>query len=123
MSDYFSVDGVRIATPTSYKPVFATTSTDDSDRTQDLIMHNSPMGTIEGYDLEWENLTDSEVSTILSSMINKSSFNFHYKSPFYGSWRTGSFYASNFSMQAQTLKSGQEKWDGLSINVRSIYPL
>lgn len=121
--NYFSVDGVRIATPTAYKPVFATTSTSDSDRTQDLIMHNTPMGTIQGYDLEWGVLKPEEISTILQAMINKPSFMFHYASPYTGQWETGAFYASNFSMDTQILVDGMEKWKGLSINVRSINPI
>lgn len=40
----FTVDGVAIAPPTTYKPVFATTSTKSSKRDQELTMHNSPMG-------------------------------------------------------------------------------
>lgn len=123
MQEYFKVNGVQIATPTSFKPVFATTSTDDSDRTQDLVMHNTPMGTVEGYDLQWDGLTDSEISIILKNMINKSSFRFYYHSPFEGRWIEKTFYASNFSMEAQTLKNNQEKWDGLTINVRSINPI
>ena len=42
----FTVDGVAIAAPSTYKPVFATTSTKSSKRDQELTMHNSPMGTI-----------------------------------------------------------------------------
>ena len=45
----FTVDGVAIAAPSTYKPVFATTSTKSSKRDQELSMHNSPMGTIGGY--------------------------------------------------------------------------
>lgn len=123
MQNYFKIDGVRIATPTSFKPVFATTSTEDSDRTQDLIMHNTPMGTIEGYDMTWDHLKPSEISQILKLVINKKSFRFYYNSPYHGGWVENSFYASNFSMDAQTLKEGKESWNGLQINVRSINPL
>lgn len=123
MQNYFKIDGQVIKTPTQYKPVFATTSTDDSDRTQDLVMHNTPMGTIEGYDMQWDNLTPSEISQILRLIINKRSFSFFHPSPYYGGWVESSFYASNFSMDAMNLKDGEEKWDGLTINVRSINPI
>ena len=50
--EQFEIDNVVIRAPDSYKPVFATTSTEDSKRSQDLIMHNTPMGTIGGYDMQ-----------------------------------------------------------------------
>lgn len=123
MQEYFKVNGVRIKTPTEYRPVFATTSTPDSDRTQDMIMHNTPMGTVEGYDMSWESLTFDEMQTILHGMVNRSSFAFHYASPYRGGWVDGQFYASNFSMDTQSLKEDVQKWTGLSINVRSINPI
>ena len=47
----FKIDGVAIAAPETYKPVFSTTSTKSTKRDQSLTMHNSVMGTISGYDL------------------------------------------------------------------------
>ena len=125
MSEKFTIDGTEIRTPTTYKPVFATTSTEDSDRTQDLIMHNTPMGTIAGYDLTWDSLTSEEISVIINLMMNKPYFQFHHRDPRNASgWSTSEFYASNYSMQAQRLgeRTG-ELWAGLTINVRSIYPV
>lgn len=125
MSEKFTIDGTEIRTPTTYKPVFATTSTEDSDRTQDLIMHNTPMGTIAGYDLTWDSLTSEEISVIINLMMNKPYFQFHHRDPRNANgWSTSEFYASNYSMQAQRLgeRTG-ELWAGLTINVRSIYPV
>ena len=125
MSEQFTIDNVAIKAPTTYKPVFATTSTEDSDRTQDLVMHNTPMGTIAGYDMTWEQLTSEEISTILGAMMNKPYFSFHHRDPREESgWSTSYFYASNFNMQAQRLgEQTGEAWSGLTINVRSIYPV
>ena len=120
--DQFIIDGVVIKPPSSYQPVFATTSTADSDRTQDLVMHNTPMGTIAGYDIVWEQLTDEEISTILRQTMNKSSFSFHHKSPLFG-WSDASFYASNFQVDAMCFTNECSKWRSLSINFRSIYPI
>ena len=125
MGDKFSIDGVEIKSPEVYKPVFSTTSTEDSDRTQDLIMHNTPMGTIAGYDMTWKQLTSQEIATILNAMMNKPSFSFHHRDPRDESgWADADFYASNFNMGAQRLgeRTG-ELWSDLSINVRSIYPV
>ena len=54
--DCFKIDGIAIADPETYKPVFSTTSTKKSKRDQSLAMHNSVMGTIAGYDLTGESL-------------------------------------------------------------------
>lgn len=119
----FEIDGTVIPNPTKYKPVFATTSTEDSDRTQDLVMHNTPMGTISGYDMQWDSLNNEEIALILNLVKNKSSFNFRHRDPTNASgWSTGEFYASNFSCNAQRL-GDYELWDGLQINVRAVYPL
>lgn len=120
----FKVDGIIIKTPTSYKPVLATTSTEDSGRTQDLVLHNVVLGTVIGFDMQWDCLTSLEIYTILNAMIDKSSFLFYHRSPLSASgWETASFQASNFNMAAQRLQDGQELWSGLTINVRSINPV
>lgn len=123
MQKRITIDGVAIRQPTSYQPIFSTTSTASSARTQDLVMHNTPIGTIAGYDMEWKSLTWTEISTILSSMLNKSKFSVYHPSPLAGDWATAYFYASDFTMAAQRLKDGQEKWTGLKISIRSVRPV
>lgn len=124
MKDCFKIDGVEIAAPSEYKPVFATTSTDDSGRDQNLVMHNTPIGTIAGYDMKWEILSWNEVAAILNGMLNKSEFTFHHKDPTVpGKWIDRTFYASNYNMAAQTLEEEEEVWTDLSINVRRIEPI
>lgn len=120
----FKIDSVVIAAPSTYKPVFATTSTDDSDRDQNLVMHNTPIGTIAGYDMTWELLTWEEISTILNAIMNKKQFSFHHKDPTIpNQWVDKTFYASNMDMAAQTLEDDEEMWEDLSINVRRIEPI
>jgi len=120
----FKIDSVVIAAPSTYKPVFATTSTDDSDRDQNLVMHNTPIGTIAGYDMTWELLTWKEISTILNAIMNKKQFSFHHKDPTIpNQWVDKTFYASNMDMAAQTLEDDEEMWEDLSINVRRIDPI
>ena len=62
-------DYIRIKAPIEYKPILATTSTEDSDRTQDLVMHNTPMGTILGYDMVWGDMSTEDVQMILDHML------------------------------------------------------
>lgn len=123
-------DYIRIKAPTEYKPRLATTSTEDSDRTQDLVMHNTPMGTILGYDMKWDSLKTEEVRKILDLMVNKSSFSMHHFDIFDG-WCYKDFYASNFNVDGVRLRQyrhkgvlhNEELWTGLTINIRPINPL
>ena len=122
-------DYIRIKAPIEYKPVLATTSTEDSDRTQDLVMHNTPMGTIVGYDMVWGDMSTDDVRMILDLMLNKSSFSMHHFSILDG-WRYDDFYASNFNVEGVRLRQyrykgnlyNEESWKGLSINIRAINP-
>ena len=113
---------VDIKTPIEYKPKLATTSTKDSDRAQDLIMHNTPMGTIVGYDMKWGDIKTEEMQTIIKLMVNKPSFRMKQYDNYDG-WCTKDFYASNFDVDCVRLKNGEELWSGLSINIRPINPL
>lgn len=120
----FKVDGIQIKAPDGYKPVFATTSTADSVRDQALVLHNTPIGTIAGYDLSWGVMTWQECATILNSMLNKPKFSFYHKDPRRpGQWTTAEFYAANYNMEAQTLEENSESWTGLTINIRRISPI
>lgn len=122
MANNFEFGGVQVAVPYTYDAVFATTSTDDSDRTMDLVMHNTPIGTITGYDFEWKDITLQEAATIMRQVLNKPEFLVHYLDLYYGTWRDAYFYASNFNAGAKTLEDGFEKWSGLSFGIRSINP-
>jgi len=123
-------DYIRIQAPVEYKPVLATTSTEDSDRTQDLVMHNTPMGTIVGYDMVWGDMSTDEVRKILDLMVNKPSFSMHHFNILTGEWSYDDFYASNFNVEGVRLRQyryhdhlyNEECWKGLSINIRAIYP-
>lgn len=122
-------DYIRIKAPVEYKPILATTSTPDSDRTQDLVMHNTPMGTIVGYNMVWGDMSTEDMRMILDLMVNKSSFNIHHFDIFRG-WSYDDFYASNFNVEGVRLRQyrlnnhlyNEESWKGLSINIRAIYP-
>lgn len=123
-------DYIEIKAPETYKPVLATTSTEDSDRTQDLVMHNTPMGTIVGYDMTWGEMKTEEIKMILDLMINKPHFNMHHFDVLKGNWGYDDFYASNFKMEAVRLRQyrykgklyNEELWGGLTINIRAKYP-
>ena len=124
MQDYIKINGKVIAQPDQdgYTAVLATTSTEDSNRDMSLVMHNSPVGTVMGYDLKWTNLSLTEAAEILAEVVNKPSFTVHYLDILTGKWRDGEFYASNFNAPAATLEEGYERWNELSFNIRGINP-
>ena len=122
VNERYAIDGTEIRTPITYKPQFATTSTEDSDRTQDLVMHNTPMGTITRYDMTWGHLSTEEVQSILSLTMNKPKFQFHHFDIFMG-WTNKDFYASNFSVDCVRITEEGEVWEGLTINFIAINPI
>ena len=101
----------------------ATTSTEDSGRTQDGVMHNTPMFTAESYSFKAASLTPAEVSTILQIVTGKSKFKAHYFSPYYGAWRDDYFYVSQSSISVNILRSGEENLTDLSFNMIGVNPL
>lgn len=124
MQDYLKFNGIRIKQPDEdgYTAILSTTSTEDSDRDMALIMHNTPIGTVAGYNLKWRYLTLQEAVEILSQVLNKPSFTAHYLDILTGKWRDDEFYASNYNAPVHTLKDGEERWKELSFNIRSINP-
>lgn len=119
----FKANGIEIKTPDVFKPNLATTSTEDSDRTQDLVMHNTPMGTIQSYSYEWKAITPEEAANILSQTLNRSKFSLEYPNPLSGQWEEDTFYASNYSMGSMKEINGELAWESLSFNVVGVNPV
>ena len=124
MQDCIKFNGIKVAQPDEdgYSAILATTSTEDSDRDMQLIMHNTPIGTVEGYDLKWRNLPPEDAALILQQVINRSSFTVHYYDILTAKWRDGEFYASNFNAPAKSLEDDNECWNELSFNIRGVNP-
>lgn len=119
----FEFNGIKVKTPDSFIPNFATTSTEDSDRTQDLVMHNTPMGTIASYSLSWQYIEPEEAALILSQTMNKSQYSLRYLNPLTAQWETGAFYTSNFTFGTLKQTNGCETWESLSFNAVVINPV
>lgn len=119
MQDYLKINGKKIKQPDEdgYVSVLATTSTEDSDRDMTLTMRNTPIGTVESYQLKWSDISCKEASEILEMVVNKSDFNVHYFDVLTAKWRDGKFYASNFNAPVVRLNSGNETLDQLSFNI------
>lgn len=119
----FEFNGVPVKTPDTFQPNGATTSTDDSDRTQDLVMHNTPIGTIESYSIEWKNIEPEEAAKIIQQIKNKKEYSLRYLSLCDGVWRVDMFYTSNYSAGTLKTSNGKFVWENLSFNAVVINPV
>lgn len=116
-------NGIEISTPVSFTPNLATTSTEDSDRTQDLVMHNTPMGTIESYNVEYKDITLSVAAEILQQIINKQEYSFTYPSAYTGKLQTNPFYTTTISIGSLKKANGKDVWEKLSFNAIGVNPI
>lgn len=119
----FEFNDIPVITPDTFQPSMATTSTEDSDRTQDLVMHNTPMGTVESYAFEWRYIEPEEAAKIIQQIKNKGQYKLRYMSADTGTWEAGYFYTSNYSFGTLTVANGKYVWEKLSFNAVGINPV
>lgn len=119
----FEFNGVPVKTPDKFAPNAATTSTDDSDRTQDLVMHNTPIGTVESYSFEWKDIDTKEAAKIFGQVKNKKEFSMRHISAETGNWETRKFYATTFTWGTLKKVNGKDAWESLSFNAICINPI
>lgn len=101
----------------------ATTSTAASGNNQFGYMNNQTMFTKEAYDLTFSRMTAGEVSQLLRAVTGKSSYQFHYFSPYYGEWRTAPFYVANNKLSVKCVREGNETFTNISFHTTGINPL
>lgn len=119
MQERITIDNTAIKQPDTFDWSFETTSTQDSVRSMSGTAYITPMFTVESFSVEFSNLTPAECSQILSLIVQRPSktyFSLHYFSPFYGAWRTASFYVGRGSLKVKTLKEGRERIQSISCN-------
>lgn len=113
----------RMVDEDGYQLAFATTSTSNSGRTMRGNMINTPLFTIEAYNLKWTNLKASEASDILNEVMGKSSFDFYHYNIYRKRWETGQFYVANINSPIISLIDGTEKVSELSFQVTAVNPI
>lgn len=119
----FEFNGIKVKTPDIFQPSMATTSTEDSDRTQDLVMHNTPMGTVESYAFEWRYIEPDEAAKIIQQIKNKGKYSLRYLRADSGRWTTGYFYTSNYNFGTLKVSNGVFVWESLSFNSVGVNPV
>lgn len=123
MQERIRINGVDIKQPDSYQAALATTSTADSKRDMSLVMHNTPIGTVEAYTLKWSNIPVSEAANILQQIIDKPKYTVHYLDIYSGTWKDDEFYSANMNAPVKTVKEGKECWKELSFQITRIKPV
>lgn len=123
MQDKIRFNGVEVVQPDEYSAKLATTSTEDSGRDMGLDMHNTPIGTVGGYELKWSDISAEDVAKILQQVLNKPQFNVHYFDITTATWKDAAFFAANYNSPCKTLEDGIEKWDELSFQITGMKPV
>ena len=124
MQDKITINGTVIRQPdTGLAFDFETTYTEDSTRVQSGVGHFTPMFTVEAFGYEASGLTKAEMYTILQLVAKGNNFQLHYYSPYYGTWRTDTFYVGKGSLKIGSLIEDGELFDSLSFNMIGVNPI
>lgn len=123
MDEPFEFNGIPVKTPDTFIPNFATTSTSDSDRTQDLVMNNSPMGTIASYSIGWKDIYKEDAALILQQIVDRPEYSLKHLNPLTAQWEVRAFYTVNIPMGTYKQVNGRDAWESLSFNAIVIRPV
>lgn len=119
-----TINGIEIRQPDKgFQYGFSTTHTADSTRLQNGGIVVSPMFTNETFNYSASFLTVAEMKTILQEIAKGNPFMLHYFSPYYGTWRTDSFYVPNGSLSIGRLNENEEKFQSLSFQMIGVNPI
>lgn len=102
---------------------FTTKNTQDSQRTQDGAMHTTSVYTVETLTYKASLLSVSEMSTILQIVARGEKFTMHYFSPFYGMWRTDTFYVGKGNLSIGRLNENKELFSSLTFTAEGVNPI
>lgn len=102
---------------------FETTYTEDSDRTQDGVLTETAMFTVEAFAYTASNLTQAEMSAILQIVAKGQRFLLHYLSPYYGYWRDDWFYVGKGSLAIGAWIESDEVYSSLTFNMIGVNPI
>ena len=125
MQQRIKFNGIEVLQPDEdgYTVSLATTSTSDSGRTLRGKMKNTPLFTVEAYQLKWTNPSAADCAQILQQVLGKGEFDFYHFNFYRARWETGKFYAANFNMPVYCLTDGAERANELSFQVTGVNPL
>ena len=80
------------------------------------------MFTVESFGYSASEVPAADVSTLLRLVVGRT-FSLYYYSPYYGTWRTDSFYVGKGTLRIGTLEEGGEKYSGVEFNMIGVNPI
>ena len=117
MQKRIAINGWNEVQPTTFEYAFETTSSEGSGRMISGTAAIAPLFTVEAFEVEYNDLTISQASTLLQHIVQKPSapyFNLYYFSPYYGAWRTAQFYVGDGSLRVSSLKESEERIESIT---------
>lgn len=122
--EYIKINGVQIRQPDEGLGYdFETTYGEDAKRTQSGVLKASAMFTVEALSYQASNLTPGEMKTILQFIAHGTNFTLHYYSPYYGTWRDGTFYVGRGNLSIGRLNESEERYESLSFQMTGVKPV
>lgn len=109
-----SVNGVAVATPSSYTYLLQDVSAADAGRTEDTVMDKMRIGQCVKLQMKWNGLTTSEVATILQA-FNPEYITVTYLDAMTGDYRTSEFYVGDRSAPMYSALLGV--WENVAFNI------
>lgn len=109
-----SVDGTSVKCPSGFKWSLSDISASDAGRTEDTVMDKKRVGQCVKLELEWQNITTSEASTILK-LFNPEYIDICYLDAMQGKYVTSEFYVGDRSAPMYNTRLGV--WSNVSFNV------
>ena len=124
MQDKVKINDVVIRQPdTGLAYNFETTYSSESSRDYGGSMHETALFTVEQFSYTASNLTEAEMSAILTKIAKGQRFKLHYRSPYYGTWRDDYFYVGKGSLSIGSWVEDEEVYDSLSFNMQGVNPI
>lgn len=122
----FSTDGntwTTIAQPDELGYSFETTYAEDSGRVQTGSATTSAMFTVEAFSVGYTFLSLAEAHAILQIIVPGKPFYMRYLSPYYGSWRTSTFYVGKGDLGWGRINTDEELVEDMKFNVVGVEPV
>ena len=124
MQDTIKINGIEIFQPDEgLQSSFETTYSSDSTRTQNGVMHATPLFTVEQFGYSATDIPIEDAKVILQQIIKGNPFTLHYYSPFYGTWRDDTFRVGKGQFSIGSLEEDGEKLESLSFNMTGDNPI
>lgn len=122
--NYITINDVKIRQPDKGLGYgFETQFTKDTGRVQNGKMHTTPLFTVETFTYSASFLTVDEMKEILQQVARGTPFHLHYFSPYFGIWRTDTFYVPKGTLNIGRLVENREKFDLLRFTMTGVNPI